>query len=158
MESIVKTKELTIGSTIFANKDFLPAKYTCEGDNVNPPLTIENIPPGTKSLALIMDDPDAPNGVFNHWVIWNIRPMEMIIENSRPGTEGKNSYGKSIYQGPCPPPGGPHRYFFRVYALDTLLNIRPGSDKATLEKAMQEHILASGEIIAMYQKTKYKNI
>jgi Raf kinase inhibitor-like YbhB/YbcL family protein len=158
MESIIQIAELTIGSTVFANKDFLPAKYTCEGENVNPPITIENIPSGTKSLTLIIDDPDAPNGVFDHWVIWNIRPMEMIIENSRPGTEGKNSFGRSVYHGPCPPAGGPHRYFFRVYALDILLDLKRGSDKKALEKAMHGHIIAAGEIVAMYQKTKYKNL
>jgi len=154
----VKIAKLTIGSTEFANKDYLSAKYTCEGENINPPITVENIPAGTKSLALIVDDPDAPDGIFDHWIIWNIRPMEMIIENTIPGTEGKNSFGKTRYHGPCPPEGNAHRYFFRVYALDTLLDVRAGADKKTLEKAMHDHILGQGEIIGMYKKTKYKNL
>lgn len=158
MATITKTAELTIGSTEFANKDYLPSKYTCEGENINPPITIENIPPGTKSLTLIIDDPDAPDGVFDHWIVWNIHPMEMIIENTSPGTEGKNSFGRTRYHGPCPPEGKAHRYFFKVYALDILLETREGADKKTVEKAMNGHILASGEIIGMYKKIKYKNL
>src|SRR5437870_4175246 len=110
MEPNVKIAKLIISSTVFVNKGIIPSKYTCDGENVNPPITIEDIPAGTKSLALIMDDPDAPNGIFDHWIIWNIRPMEMIIENTVPGTEGKNSFGKMKYQGPCPPEGKAHRY------------------------------------------------
>ena len=150
----VKTAKLTIGSTAFGNKDFIPAKYTCEGENVNPSITIENIPAGTKSLTLIVDDPDAPDGIFDHWIIWNIRPMEMIIENTVPGVEGKNSFGKTNYWGPCPPPGSAHRYFFKVYALDKLLEVPAHSDKKTVEKAMKDHILAEGEIIGMYERIK----
>jgi Raf kinase inhibitor-like YbhB/YbcL family protein len=108
MKSITKEALLTIGSPVFANKGFLPAKYTCDGTNINPPLTIENIPDGTKSLALIVDDPDAPAGTFDHWIVWNIRPKEMILENTTPGTEGKNSFGKKHYNGPCPPAGNAH--------------------------------------------------
>lgn len=151
MATIVKTT-LTIGSTAFANKDHIPLKYTCDGENINPAITIENIPAGTKSLTLIIDDPDAPGGVFDHWIMWNIRPMEMVIENSVPGTEGKNSFGHLRYDGPCPPPGKAHRYFFKVYALDTILDVREGADKAAVEKAMRDHILASGEIIGLYRR------
>ncbi len=158
MATLTKTEELTIGSTVFSNKGYIPAKYTCEGENINPSITIENIPSGTKSLALIVDDPDAADGVFDHWIIWNIHPMEMIIENTVPGTEGKNSFGKTRYQGPCPPEGRDHRYFFKVYALDILLDIKIGADKKNLEKAMQDHTLAKGEIIGMYKKTKHKNL
>ena len=158
METNVKTAKLTIGSTEFANMEFIPEKYTCEGENVNPAITIENIPGGTKSLALIIDDPDAPNGTFDHWIVWNIRPKEMIIENTVPGTEGKNSFGKTRYQGPCPPGGKAHRYFFKVYALDTLLDTPAGSDKRTVEKAMARHILAEGEIIGLYQKSTVSHI
>ena len=156
MRSIVETEALTltIGSTAFTHKGSIPAKYTCDGENVNPSITIEDIPPGTKSLALIVDDPDSHDRVFDHWVIWNIHPMEMIIENSVPGTEGKNSYGRTKYQGPCPPAGRVHRYFFRIYALDTLMEIQPGSYRETLEKAMKKHILAEGEIIGLYQRPK----
>lgn len=158
MTTLTKTEELTIGSTVFSHKGYIPTRYTCEGENINPSITIENIPSGTKSLALIVDDPDASDGVFDHWLIWNIHPMEMIIENTSPGTEGKNSFGKTRYQGPCPPEGRDHRYFFKVYALDVILDINIGADKKKLEKAMQEHILAKGEIIGMYKKTKHKNL
>ena len=154
MKSIIETLTLTIGSTAFTHKGSIPAKYTCDGENVNPSLTIEDIPSGTKSLTLIVDDPDSADRVFNHWVVWNIHPMEMIVENSVPGTEGKNSYGKAKYQGPCPPHGKTHRYFFIVYALDALLEIQPGSDKATVEKAMKKHVIAEGEIIGLYQRPK----
>ena len=149
---------LKLESSAFADGASIPQKYTCEGDNINPSITVENIPSGTKSLALIVDDPDAADGVFSHWLIWNIHPMEMIIENTAPGTQGKNSFGKINYQGPCPPEGKDHRYFFKVYALDILLDLKKGSDKKTLEKAMQEHILAKGEIIGMYKKSKHKNL
>ncbi|MCE9540747.1 MAG: YbhB/YbcL family Raf kinase inhibitor-like protein [Bacteroidetes bacterium] len=158
MATLTKTEELTIGSTEFSNKGYIPTRYTCEGENINPSITIENIPSGTKSLALIVDDPDATDGIFDHWLIWNIRPMEMIIENTVPGTEGKNSFGKTRYHGPCPGEGRDHRYFFKVYALDILLDIKIGADKKTLEKAMHHHTLAKGEIIGMYKKTKHKSI
>jgi len=154
LETTVKTSRLTIGSTVFANKDFLPDKYTCKGENVNPPITIENIPAGTKSLALVIEDPDSADGIFDHWVIWNIHPMEMILENTVPGTEGKNSFGKTRYYGPCPPAGMAHRYFFKMYALDTILDIPKGSDKRTLQHAMKDHTLAEGEIIAMFERLK----
>ena len=158
METSVKIGKLTIGSSEFANNENIPAMYTCDGENVNPPITIENSPSGTKSMALIIDDPDAPNGTFDHWIVWNIRPKEMIIENTVPGTEGKNGFGKSKYQGPCPPEGKIHRYFFKVYALDSLINVQAGSDKKTVEKAMSKHILAEGEIIGMYQKANRDHV
>jgi len=158
MIPLVKTAELTIGSTVFSHKGYIPVNYTCEGDNINPAITIENIPQGTKSLALIVDDPDAADGVFDHWIIWNIRPMEMIVENTSPGTEGKNSFGKTRYQGPCPAEGKDHRYFFKVYALDALLDVKTGADKKFVEKAMQDHIIGFGEIIGLYKKTKHKNL
>lgn len=153
MATLVNTATLIIGSTAFEPGGFIPDRYTCKGENVNPAITIENIPAGTKSLTLIVDDPDAAGGTFDHWITWNIRPMEMIIENTVPGVEGKNSFGKTKYQGPCPP-AGTHRYYFKVYALDTLLDVKAGSDKKTVEKAMKEHILATGEIIGVYNKSK----
>jgi Raf kinase inhibitor-like YbhB/YbcL family protein len=153
MEHIVKTLPLNIGSPAFGNKDYIPAKYTCQGENVNPAITIENIPSETKSLVVIVDDPDAPGGIFNHWVMWNIHPMEMIKENTSPGVEGQNSFGSVSYKGPCPPEGT-HRYFFKVYALDVVLSLRPGADKKQVEKAMEEHILTRGELMGLYKKTK----
>jgi Raf kinase inhibitor-like YbhB/YbcL family protein len=147
------TPSLKIGSSAFSNKEDIPQKYTCEGENINPPITIENIPSGTKSITLIIDDPDAPHGTFDHWIIWNIRPTKMIVENTAPGIEGKNSFGTTNYNGPCPPEGK-HRYFFKVYALDTLLNVNAGADKKAIEKAMEDRILAKGELVGHYKKTK----
>jgi len=144
-------KELRITSPVFKNNGFIPVKYTCEGDDVNPPLTIEGIPEGTKSLVLIVDDPDATMGTWDHWVVWNIPPVEKIEENSVPGTEGLNDFRRHSYGGPCPP-SGTHRYFFKVYALDINLDLHPNSRKKDVEKAMKEHMLAKGEVIGLYRR------
>jgi hypothetical protein len=144
-------KELTIKSSAFANSGPIPTKYTCDGEDVNPPLSIEGIPQGTMSLALIVDDPDAPMGTWDHWIVWNISPTDEIRENSVPGVEGINDFRKHSYGGPCPP-SGTHRYFFRVYALNTRLDLSPNSRKKDLEKAMQGYILASGETIGRYSR------
>lgn len=146
------TAKLTITSSSFQNNQQIPSKYTCDADNINPPLIIENIPQETKTLTLIVDDPDAPIGNFNHWIVWNIPPTLSIQENSIPGTEGINSFKQQSYSGPCPP-SGTHRYFFKVYALDTTLNLDSNSNKADLEKAMKTHILAKGELIGLYSKS-----
>jgi len=142
---------IRIRSVAFGHGGHISPKYTCEGENVSPPLEISNIPPETKALALIMDDPDAPRGVFCHWLMWNIPPNEAIGENSHPGVNGKNSFDKTTYGGPCPPSGS-HRYYFKVYALDAELGLPAGAGKNELEQAMQNHILASGELMAHYQK------
>jgi Raf kinase inhibitor-like YbhB/YbcL family protein len=144
---------LRVRSVAFSHGGHIPPKYTCEGENVNPPLEISDLPENTRSLALIVEDPDAPRGIYDHWIAWNIPPHEAIAENSRPGITGKNSFGNTGYGGPCPPSGS-HRYFFKVFALDSELNIRAGSDKKALEDAMKDHILASGELMAHYQKRK----
>jgi Raf kinase inhibitor-like YbhB/YbcL family protein len=157
MEPLITTKQLTIGSTVFGNKEFVPSKYTCERENVNPPLTIEGIPSSTKSLALVIEDPDAANGVFVHWAVWNIPPQEMIEENSIPGIQGKNSFGKTKYQGPCPPEGKTHRYHFKVYALDSLLELQAGSDVKMLDEVVSDYAIAYGEITGLYKKL-IKNI
>lgn len=154
MQSTVTTAKLTIGSTAFANNDLIPARYTCEGENINPAITIEEIPEGTKSLTLIVEDPDAADGTFVHWLLWNVRPMEMIIENAAPGVQGKNSFGKTTYGGPCPPPGNDHRYVFKVYAIDKILDVHVGADKNALEHAMNGHILAQGEIVGVYRRER----
>jgi len=142
-------KELTIKSPVFENKKSIPSKYTCDGDDVNPPLIIEGIPEGTKSLVLIVDDPDAPMGTWDHWIVWNIPLTNKIEENSVPGTEGLNDFRRHSYGGPCPP-SGTHRYFFKVYALDTKLNLDSNSRKKDIEKAMKGHLLAQGELIGLY--------
>jgi Raf kinase inhibitor-like YbhB/YbcL family protein len=143
---------LNVKSPVFENNKPIPSKYSCDGDEVNPPLTIEGIPPATKTLALVVDDPDAPRGTFDHWIVWNIPPEGKIAENSVPGTQGLNSGGQQGYIGMCPPLGT-HRYFFKVYALDAKLDLKPNAThKKDLEKAMQGHILAKGEIIGLYRR------
>jgi Raf kinase inhibitor-like YbhB/YbcL family protein len=146
-------KELIVSSPAFENKKLIPSKYTCDGDNVNPPLTIEDVPEKTKSLVLIVDDPDAPMGTWDHWIVWNIPPTNTIKENTVPGTEGINDFRKHSYGGPCPP-GGTHRYFFKIYALDTKLDLNSNSRKKDVEKAMQGHILAKGELVGLYHRSK----
>lgn len=144
---------LRVRSLAFTQGGQIPPKYTCEGENVNPPLKISDLPANTKSLALIVEDPDAPRGVYDHWVVWNIPPSEGIAENSQPGVSGKNSFGNTGYGGPCPPSGS-HRYFFKVFALDNDLDIQAGSDKKALQEAMKNHVIASGELMGHYQKRK----
>jgi Raf kinase inhibitor-like YbhB/YbcL family protein len=144
---------LRVRSVAFSHGGHIPPKYTCEGENINPPLEIEGLPENTKTIALIVEDPDAPRGVYDHWLVWNIPPNEAIAENSVPGISGRNSFGNTGYGGPCPPSGS-HRYYFKIYALDGELNIPAGADKKTLEQAMQDHILAEAELMGFYQKRK----
>jgi Raf kinase inhibitor-like YbhB/YbcL family protein len=142
---------LKITSSAFEDGGIIPFNYTCEGEEINPPLRVENIPTGTQTFAIIMEDPDAPNGIFDHWLVWNI-PRENFIEERRiPGINGKNSAGKTGYHGPCPPSGS-HRYYFHVFALDDSLSIKSGSDRKTLEEAMRMHILAKGSLMGTYEK------
>ena len=144
-------KELTVKSPAFENNKLIPSKYTCDGEDVNPPLIIEGIPEETRSLVLIIDDPDAPMGTWDHWIVWNISPTNKIEENSVPGVQGLNDFRKHSYGGPCPP-SGTHRYFFKVYALDTKLDLNQNSRKKEVEKAMKDHILAKGELIGLYSR------
>lgn len=144
---------LTVNSAAFAQGGNIPRKYACDGEGFNPPLEIDNIPEDTKSLVLIMDDPDAPSGLFTHWLEWNIPPGTSIAESSNPGISGAGTSGKTGYHPPCPP-NGRHRYYFRFYALDTALDIPAGSDRATLENAMQDHIIAQGELMGYYDQSK----
>jgi Raf kinase inhibitor-like YbhB/YbcL family protein len=130
----------------------IPAKFTCNGANVNPELKISGVPSEAKSLALIVDDPDAPRGLFTHWILWNIDPKATDIgENSAPagGVQGTNDFGKRNYGGPCPP-SGTHRYFFKIFALDTKLDLKPSARRAELDAAMRGHTLAQGELMARY--------
>lgn len=144
---------LSVTSPSFIHKTNIPKKFTCEGENVNPALTIGNIPSNAKSLVLIMDDPDATMGTFDHWVVWNIPPTGQIAENSVPGSLGKNGKSLNAYTGPCPPTGT-HRYFFKVYALDDVLRLEEGATKNVVERAMRKHIIASGELVGLYKKQK----
>lgn len=145
---------MQITSPVFQNNNFLPEKYTCDGQNINPPLTINNVPKNTESLVLIVDDPDAPSGTWTHWLVWNIQPETTEIpENSIPtsATEGTTNWGRPGYNGPCPP-SGTHRYFFKIFALDTILDLQPQSTINQLLTTMQNHIIAQAEIIAKYSK------
>ena len=148
-----RMKELVVKSPAFENNKLIPSKYTCDGEGVNPPLTIEGIPEKAQSLALIMEDPDAAAGVFTHWIVMSIPTTGIIKEKHPPGTEGLNSSRRRGYHGPCPP-SGTHRYFFKVYALDTKLDLGPLAEKEDLEIAMQGHIVAQGEIIGLYRRTR----
>jgi Raf kinase inhibitor-like YbhB/YbcL family protein len=146
--------DLTVKSFVFENNKQIPKKYTCDGEEVNPPLTVEGIPPEAKSLALVVEDPDASRGTYEHWVVWNIPPSVEIGENSHPGVEGVNGAGAQSYDGMCPPIGT-HRYFFKVYALDAKLDLKPeATRKKDLEKAMQGHILAKGELVGLYSRNR----
>jgi len=148
---VMLLRELAVTSPAFADGGHIPAKYTCDGDNINPPLDIRGIPEGTKSLVLLVDDPDAPMGTWDHWVVWNIPPEGKIGEDSVPGTEGMNDFRKHSYGGPCPP-SGIHRYFFKVYALDTKLDLAPSSRKKDIERAMKGHIIAEGQLVGLYSR------
>jgi Raf kinase inhibitor-like YbhB/YbcL family protein len=145
-------EKLTVKSPVFAHNTIIPKKYTCDGDGINPPLIIEDVPKQAKSLSLIMDDPDTPSGTFDHWVVWNIPPSTTkIAENAVPGTEGLNSSGGRSYT--CPyPPSGTHRYFFKVFALNIVLDLSADSGKRDLEKAMKGHILAQGELVGLFTR------
>jgi Raf kinase inhibitor-like YbhB/YbcL family protein len=143
-------KELSVKSEAFKNDQKIPMKYTCDGKGVNPPLKINGIPPETKSLAIILEDPDAPSGKFTHWVVWNISPNGEILENSVPGVQGRNSSGRISFAKPCPP-SGTHRYIFKVYALDTELKLDEGASRRELEQAMQDRVIAKGELTGLYR-------
>ena len=151
--------KLTICSPAFADQDPIPRKYTGDGEDVSPPLTWTDAPAGTHSFALICDDPDAPAGTWVHWVLWNIPATETGLAEAIPperpelpngAIQGVNDFKKTGYGGPAPPRGPVHRYFFKLYALDRLLDLAPGAGKDALELAMSEHILASTEMVGRY--------
>jgi len=152
---------MQITSTAFAQGDIMPAEYTVDGADVSPPLAWGKVPAGTKSIALICDDPDAPMGTWVHWVAWNLPPTSTGLPKAVPqgdtiaggGMQGKNGSGKLGYSGPAPP-SGTHRYFFKVYALDTELDLSAGSSNANLLKAMEGHVIGSGELMGRYSRNK----
>lgn len=146
---------MKITSSAFKNNSSIPARYTCQGENINPPLSWSDIPKATESLVLIVDDPDAPDGAFVHWLVWNISPdTREIAENSVPeeAVKGTNSGGQTDYMGPCPP-SGTHRYFFKIYALDTKLSLPSGENKESLREAIEGHVLGRAQLIGRYQKS-----
>jgi Raf kinase inhibitor-like YbhB/YbcL family protein len=150
---------MEITSSAFGSGEMIPAKYTCDGADFSPSLEWSGSPAGTKSLALVCDDPDAPMGTWVHWVIYDIPPSATMLaegitrEKDLPGggTQGINDFRKIGYGGPCPP-GGTHRYFFRLYALDTMLGLKPGITKDQLLKAMRGHILAEAQLMGTYKR------
>jgi Raf kinase inhibitor-like YbhB/YbcL family protein len=149
--SIVASNTLIVKSPAFADNDFIPAKYTCVGENINPELSIKDIPKEAKSLVLIVDDPDSAGQPFDHWIMWEIPVKDKIAENSKPGIEGKNGFNENKYAGPCPS-SGTHHYHFRVYALKTKLELPSRTTKTSLLKAMDGNILATGELIGLFKK------
>lgn len=152
--SSAKEHGLKITSSVFEHNKNIPSKYTCDGENINPPLTITGIPGAAQSLVLICDDPDAPSKTWVHWVVWNIPiTMKEIAKHSVPGIEGITDFGSKGYGGPCPP-SGTHRYFFKIYALDTTLNLPANSTKKDVEKAMKGHIIEQAELIGLYKRAK----
>jgi len=144
--------KLSVTSPVFKNGEAMPKKYSQYGENVNPPLDIAGTPVETKTLTLIVTDLDIPLGLtITHWIMWNIPPTGHIEENSAPGIQGKNTRRKKSYMGPRPPLGT-HRYLFEVYALETELKLDSDASRKDVEKAMQNHILAKGELLGIYHK------
>ncbi|HOP66732.1 MAG TPA: YbhB/YbcL family Raf kinase inhibitor-like protein [Methanoregulaceae archaeon] len=152
--------EIPISSDAFAEGERIPVQYSCGGENISPPLSWGDPPAGTESLAVICDDPDAPGGLFTHWVLVNIPPdsrglpggvkrAPLLDDGS---IHGANSYGKLEYSGPCPPPGRPHRYYFHIYALDIPLKLRSPADRRAVENAMKGHILAEGSCMGIFSR------
>lgn len=145
---------MQIRSTAFDNNQQIPSKYTCDAEDASPPLHISEVPEGAKSLALIVDDPDAPAKAWVHWLAWNIDPgTSEIEEGTAPsGVEGTTDFGRTGWGGPCPP-SGTHRYFFKLYALDIELDLTSSATKTDLEEAMKGHIIDKGELIGLYKRS-----
>jgi Raf kinase inhibitor-like YbhB/YbcL family protein len=146
--------ELTLSSEAFGDGEQIPRRHACEADDVSPPLAWSGTPESTQSLALICDDPDAPSGTFVHWVAWGIDPAAGgLAEGEAAPHEGSNGFGSTGYRGPCPPPGhGPHRYFFRLFALDATPMADPGADREALERALEGHVLDTAELVGIYER------
>ena len=150
---------MKILSPAFQHEGMIPIKFSCKGDDISPPLKWENAPAGAKSFVLVCDDPDAPMGTWDHWLLFNIPASVTELQEGVPAQaelpngarHGKNSWGRKDYGGPCPP-GGTHRYFFKFYALDTLLDLKPGASKRELLNAMQGHILAQTELMGKFKR------
>ncbi|KXA95386.1 hypothetical protein AKJ65_01885 [candidate division MSBL1 archaeon SCGC-AAA259E19] len=151
---------MKISSSVFEDGEKIPVKYTCDGEDISPPLSIEDVPPEAESLAVVVDDPDAPGGVFDHWIIWNIPPgtdsisegvpAEDVVDSLKGARQGQNGFGEVGYRGPCPPPGPPHNYRFKIYALDTEIGLNPGMKKEDLEREIQGHVLAEDQIVGVF--------
>lgn len=153
-------QSMQLTTTAFAQGQPIPAPYTCTGKNISPALKWNGVPEPAKSLVLIADDPDAPSGTWVHWVLYDLPSATKELPEdvskgqyiSGGGTQGLNDFKHLGYGGPCPPPGKPHRYFFKLYALDTMLELKPGATKKAVEKAMEKHVLAQGELMGTYKR------
>lgn len=143
--------QLIVTSPDFEHEGEIPSRFTCDGKDINPTLEIGQIPEGTKSIVVLMEDPDSRSATMNYWIRWNLKPTGIIEEGTTAGVRGRNSMGKTGYLGPCPA-AGTHRYFFKVYALNEMLNISEESDKWAVQEAMKDHVLASGEIMGWYRR------
>jgi Raf kinase inhibitor-like YbhB/YbcL family protein len=155
-QSTKKKESMKIASSAFQEGGNIPSKFTCDGQDINPALRFEDVPPEAKSLLLIVDDPDAPSGLFRHWLVWNIDPgTREISEHGAPANaeQGTNDFPKRGYGGPCPP-SGTHRYFFKIFALDRKLNLPAGAKRNALEKEMNGHVLAQGQLMGRYARKK----
>jgi Raf kinase inhibitor-like YbhB/YbcL family protein len=158
--AIVSSSQLSVTSAAFRHGDSIPKRHTCDGEDVSPELSWRGVPDGTETFALIMDDPDAPRGVFTHWVYYNMPGLlralpEDIEKTERPdpgGTQGINDFGNVGYNGPCPPPGPAHRYHLIMYAVDQVLKPPLGATKRELRAAMKGHVLAQGELVGLYKR------
>lgn len=151
---------LTVSSLAFKEGQLIPARHTCDGEDISPPLKWNPVPEGTKTLALISDDPDAPGGTWVHWVVYNLPASVTVLPEKVPadeavpngGRQGLNDFGRIGYGGPCPPRGSTHRYFFKLYALDTELSLKPRATKKDLTEAMKGHVLAEGQLMGTYKR------
>jgi Raf kinase inhibitor-like YbhB/YbcL family protein len=151
---LLRVAEFALQSSAFEHGEPIPRRHCCEGEDLSPPLAWSGAPEGTRSLALVVDDPDAPARTFTHWLGWALDPgAQALGEGEAAPVEGRNDFGTSGYRGPCPPPGhGRHRYFFRLYALDFDPDLRPGAGKGELERALEGHTLAVAELIGTYER------
>lgn len=156
------TSGLVISSEAFADGTPVPVRHTCDGEDLSPPFRWTGVPVGTRSFALICDDPDAPRGTWVHWVLWNLPADAVELGEGVPprpelpsgARQGVNDGGDVGYGGPCPPPGGPHRYFFRLHALDVVLNLPPGVNRSDLEAEMEGHVLSRAVTMGTYERLK----
>jgi Raf kinase inhibitor-like YbhB/YbcL family protein len=146
--------EFALESSAFEHAQEIPDRYTCDGEDLSPPLRWTDVPDEARSLALIVDDPDAPSGVFTHWVAWGLDPgADGLSEGEAAPSEGRNDFGTAGYRGPCPPPGhGRHRYVFRLYALDREPELASGTGKPELEQAIEGHVLTMAELVGTYER------
>ncbi len=151
-EEVPAMVEMTLTSPAFVQDEAIPLQFSCDGDDISPELAWAGIPEGAASLVLILDDPDAPVGTWDHWLLFDMPPdLEGLPQGGTAGTDGNNSWNRTGYGGPCPP-GGTHRYFFKLYALDTILDLPAGTAKAALEAAMEGHILGQVELMGTYTR------